>query len=127
MGGTGRQALRRGEIWLVCLDPVIGSEIQKTRPCVIVSSSGLDKIPVRIVVPLTGWRPKHEDRPWCICIKAEPGNGLEKASAADALQVRCVSIDSRRFVRRLGTIEASALEDVVMAVGLCLDHPPPAV
>ena len=46
--------VKRGEIWLVNLDPTIGSEIQKTRPCVIVSPAELnDNLRTVIVTPMT--------------------------------------------------------------------------
>ena len=44
----------RGEVWLVALDPTIGSEIQKTRPCVVVSPPELhDHLRTVIVAPMT--------------------------------------------------------------------------
>ena len=44
----------RGEVWLVALDPTIGSEIQKTRPCVVVSPPELhDHLSTVIVAPMT--------------------------------------------------------------------------
>ncbi len=45
--------MKQGEIWLVSLDPTIGSEIQKTRPAIIVNDNTLGKLPLKIVVPLT--------------------------------------------------------------------------
>ena len=77
----------RGEVWRIALDPTVGSEIQKTRPCVVISSDGLQSVPVRIVVPITSWKPKHGDRPWCIPIDPDTANGLENRSAADS--IRC--------------------------------------
>jgi len=44
----------KGEIWLASFDPSLGAEIQKTRPAIIVSSSTLGTLPLRVVVPLTG-------------------------------------------------------------------------
>ncbi len=41
---------KRGEIWLVQLDPTRGQEIQKTRPAVIISSEILSSIPMRIII-----------------------------------------------------------------------------
>ncbi|MDP2965956.1 MAG: type II toxin-antitoxin system PemK/MazF family toxin, partial [Pelolinea sp.] len=38
--------MKRGEIWLVNLDPMTGAEIQKTRPAVIVSNDALGKLPL---------------------------------------------------------------------------------
>ncbi len=45
----------RGEVWLVALDPSVGSEIRKTRPCVIVSPPEMhDYLHTVIVAPMTG-------------------------------------------------------------------------
>ena len=45
--------MRRGEVWLVKLGQTVGSEIMKTRPCVIVSSDNLGAHPLKVIVPLT--------------------------------------------------------------------------
>ena len=46
--------MKRGEIWLVALDPTVGTEIQKTRPCLIVSPDEMNSVLRRTVVaPLT--------------------------------------------------------------------------
>lgn len=45
---------KRGEIWLVQLDPARGQEIQKTRPAVVISSDFLSSIPMRIIIPVDG-------------------------------------------------------------------------
>ena len=46
--------MTRGEIWLVNLDPTVGSEIRKTRPCVVVSPSELhDHLRTVLVAPMT--------------------------------------------------------------------------
>lgn len=45
--------MKQGEIWLVSLDPTIGSEIRKTRPAIIVNDNTLGKLPLKIIVPLT--------------------------------------------------------------------------
>nr|WP_310487775.1 type II toxin-antitoxin system PemK/MazF family toxin [Chamaesiphon sp. VAR_69_metabat_338] len=41
---------RRGEIWLVNLDPTVGAEIQKTRPAIVISSDYIGKLPLKLVV-----------------------------------------------------------------------------
>ncbi len=43
--------MKRGEIWLINLDPTIGAEIRKTRPAVIVNRDGLGVLPLRVIVP----------------------------------------------------------------------------
>lgn len=123
-GGPPRP--RRGEVWWVCLDPTVGSEIRKTRPCLVVSSDALRGQPVRIVVPLTEWKGKHDEMPWCARVDPDRSNGLHKSSAADALQARAVSIQRQRFTGRIGKISTRRLEEIVLAIGLCIDHPPPA-
>ena len=46
--------VKRGDIWLVNLDPTVGSEIQKTRPCVVISPAELhDHLRTAIVAPMT--------------------------------------------------------------------------
>ena len=46
--------MKRGDIWLVNLDPTVGSEIQKSRPCVVVSPAELnDTLRTVIVAPMT--------------------------------------------------------------------------
>jgi mRNA interferase MazF len=111
--------MKRGEVWLVNLDPTIGSEIQKTRPAVIVSSDALRKLPMRIVVPITGWKPKFEHSPWAVPIEADGPEGLTKKSAADATQVRAVS--TKRLVQRIGHLPEPALSAVAAAVAICLE------
>ena len=48
--------MKRGEIWLINLDPTLGAEIKKTRPAVIVSADQLGKLPLSIIVPITDWK-----------------------------------------------------------------------
>ena len=45
MASTERPVVHRGEIWIVALDPVIGSEQAKTRPCVVVQREAAIAVP----------------------------------------------------------------------------------
>ena len=54
----------RGEIWWIRFDPAEGSEIAKTRPAAVVSVPSVGKLPLRIVVPITGWNPRWVTMPW---------------------------------------------------------------
>ena len=47
-------SMKRGEIWLVNLDPVLGVEIRKTRPVVIVNSDAIGVLPIRLIAPIIG-------------------------------------------------------------------------
>lgn len=80
---------KRGEIWLVNLDPTIGAETQKTRPSIIVSSDLVGKLPVKLVVPITDWKPYFATNLWHIRLEPSNINGLTKLSAADVLQTQC--------------------------------------
>jgi mRNA-degrading endonuclease toxin of MazEF toxin-antitoxin module len=50
-------APKRGEVWLVQFNPSVGAEIQKVRPAVVLSVDGVGLLPLRIVVPVTDWKP----------------------------------------------------------------------
>lgn len=102
--------MKQNEVWLINLDPTIGAEIKKTRPAIIVNDNSLGKLPLKIIVPITDWKDRFEIAPWMI--KIEPGNknGLTKESSADCFQVRSVSED--RFVKRLGEISDSIMDEI---------------
>ncbi len=52
--------MKQNDIWLIDLDPTVGSEIKKTRPAVIVSDNSLVKLPLKNIVPLTDWKDRYE-------------------------------------------------------------------
>ena len=104
----------RGEIWLVNLDPTIGSEIRKTRPAVIVSSDLVGILPIKVIVPFTEWKERYSQAPWMIKIDPDEQNGLSKPSAADALQIRSVS--QQRLAQKLGTLSPIETAKIVQAV-----------
>ncbi len=102
--------MRQGEIWLINLDPTKGAEIKKTRPAIIVNDDSLGKLPLKIIVPLTDWKKRYEVAPWMVEIEANSRNGLTKNSSADCFQIR--SISEKRFVKRLGKITKSELDEI---------------
>ena len=106
--------MKRGEIWLVNLDPTIGSEIRKTRPAVIVSSDLIGILPLKIIVPLTEWKERYATAPWMVRIDADKENCLSKTSAADGLQVRSVS--QQRLVKKVGLLRSIQVAQIVQAV-----------
>lgn len=113
--------MQRGDIWLINLDPTIGAEIQKTRPAVIVNDDQLGILPLKVIVPITVWQDRYAVAPWFVRLEPEAENGLEKPSAADAFQVRSVS--QQRFVRRLGKISDTAMQEITKALArvLCIE------
>jgi mRNA interferase MazF len=45
--------IKRGQVWEIDLTPTKGAEMEKVRPCVVVSSDTLGVLPLRLVVPIT--------------------------------------------------------------------------
>ena len=106
--------MRRGEIWLVTLDPTIGSEIRKTRPAVIVSSDLIGILPLKVIVPLTEWKDRYSSASWMVRIDPDDKNGLGKTSAADGLQVRSVS--KQRLIKKIGVLQQIQVAQIAQAV-----------
>src|SRR5579859_7790037 len=96
LSSSSRVLPRRGEVWLVDLNPTIGAEIQKIRPVVVVSSDSVGRLPLRLVAPMTGWKDQFAGNLWHVRIEPSAVNGLTKTSAVDALQLRCVAIERFR-------------------------------
>jgi len=111
---------KRGEIWLVELDPTRGQEIKKTRPAVVISSKFFSSIAIRIIIPIAKWQPKFQNRPFMVPIPRSQDNGLDSDSAGNVLQVR--SISSERFVRRLGLVSESILKELLAVLIICVDY-----
>src|SRR5947208_15538335 len=97
--------VNRGEVWLARLDPTEGREIQKTRPCVVVSPSEIhDFLDVVIVAPMTTGSGAAPFRIELVLNRKQNRILLD--------QIR--TIDKRRLLRRLGVIDGKAV-DVVLA------------
>ncbi len=110
--------MRKGEVWLINLDPTVGAEIQKTRPAIIVSEDAIGLLPLRVIVPLTDWKERYEIAPWLVRIDPDSANGLSKPSAADAFQIRSVS--QARFVNRMGRISNTHLLEILKAIQIVI-------
>jgi mRNA interferase MazF len=112
---------RRGDVWLVDFDPSVGAEMRKVRPVVVLSRDRVGLLPLRVVVPLTHWKPHRSRYPWFVPIPATAANGLNKDSGADAFQVKSVS--EMRFTRYLGVVSAQELVAVAKAVAYVVGAP----
>lgn len=113
----------RGEVWLVRFDPSVGAEIQKLRPAVVMSAAAIGRLPLRIVVPITDWKPAYAGFPWFVHLAASPENGLLlKESGADAFQTKSVALS--RFERRLGRLADEEIEKISAAIALCVGYVP---
>ena len=76
---------QRCEIWRVDFDPTIGSEMRKIQPAVVISSNGIGRLPIRLVVPITEWKGYFAGNFWHIPLEPNTMNGLVKYSAIDVL------------------------------------------
>lgn len=108
----------RGEVWEVNFAPSVGAEIQKIRPAVVMNVTGVGRLPLSIVVPITNWRTEYEELAWFVPLSPSKANGLSKASGADAFQVKSVSLN--RFVQRIGALNAGQIEDITDAIAVCV-------
>lgn len=101
-------AIVRGEVWLVNLDPTVGSEIQKTRPCVVISPPEMHEyLRTAIVAPMTtGSHPA----PFRIPVRHGGKKGLILLD-----QIR--TVDKARLVKRSGAISPATLEATLSALG----------
>ena len=111
----------RGEIWMIDFDPAVGPEIQKIRPAVVISVDTVGRLPLRLVVPVTDWKPRYASYPWFVELPATPDNGLTKDSGADAFQTKSLAL--ARFDRLLGTVTPDQLDEIASAVAMCVGAP----
>lgn len=94
--------IKRFEIYLIKLNPTVGSEIQKTRPCIVVSPNEMNVLKTVIVAPMTSkgfdfiFRPK---------IKFENKDGLVLLD-----QIR--TVDKTRLVKKLGDVDEATSKEI---------------
>jgi mRNA interferase MazF len=97
----------RGEIWLAVLDPTVGSEIKKTRPCVVVSPAEMhDYLRTVMVAPMTtGSKPA----PYRVPITFEKKKGLIVLD-----QMR--TLDKERLIKKIGRVTDKTLKETLEAL-----------
>jgi len=96
--------VKRGEIWLINLDPIIGSEIKKARPCVIASPIELNEhLRTVIVAPMTS---KGFAAPFRIPLTHAGKKGLILLD-----QIRAV--DKIRLTKKMGTVSPKTLSSML--------------
>jgi mRNA interferase MazF len=94
--------IKRYEIYLVKLNPTVGSEIQKTRPCIVISPNEINILNTVIVTPMTSkgfdfiFRPK---------IRFEKKDGLVLLD-----QIR--TVDKTRLVKKLGIVDKKTSQEI---------------
>jgi mRNA interferase MazF len=101
---VAHEEVRRGEIFLIDLNPTRGSEIRKARPCVVVSPDELNQhLRTFIVAPLTTGGHPYPFRVPCR-LEGRPGHLVLD-------QIR--TIDRERIIRRLGRLSPATLQRVL--------------
>ena len=96
--------MKRGEIWLVNLDPTVGAEIKKKRPCVTLSPPELNQhLRTVMMAPMTS---KGFAAPFRVSVTHAGTKGL---IVLDQLR----SVDKQRLVKKLGQVSAKTLGTVL--------------
>ncbi|HPJ95279.1 MAG TPA: type II toxin-antitoxin system PemK/MazF family toxin [Deltaproteobacteria bacterium] len=96
--------VKRFDVYLVNLDPTVGSEIQKTRLCLVISPDEMNRnIRTVIVAPMTSVSKDYPTRVSCTFRKKQGQVVLD--------QVR--TLDKTRLIKKLGTIDSRAQRDVI--------------
>lgn len=105
---------QRGEVWLVNFDPTLGTEIQKIRPAVVISSNDVGALPIKLVAPITDWKDRYFRNLWHVRIDPTTDNGLSKSSSVDTLQLR--GVDTQRFIKKLGVLSPDEIASITIAI-----------
>ena len=97
--------VKRGEVYWVNLDPTVGTEIKKTRPCLIVSPDDLNAtLPRVMIAPLTSKGQKLGCRP------EVNFNGKNARILLDQLR----TIDKQRLIGKIGEIEKALWHPILL-------------
>lgn len=96
--------VNRGEVYLVNLDPTVGSEVKKTRPCTVVSPNELNQyIRTIVIAPMTTKRRTYKSR---VEINFQNTQGQVMLD-----QIR--TIDKRRLITKLGSLSTKELKTIL--------------
>lgn len=88
--------IRRFDVFLINLDPTVGSEIQKTRPCLVVSPDEINRnLRTVIIAPMTRKGKSYPTRVTCTF----------QGTTARVLLDQLRTVDKKRLVRKLGRID----------------------
>ena len=97
-------AVKRFDVYRVNLDPTVGSEIQKTGPCLVISPDEMNRnIRTVIIAPMTSAQKDYPTRVLCIFRKKQGQIVLD--------QIR--TIDKSRLIKKMGAIDSKAQLDVI--------------
>ncbi|MBN1223807.1 MAG: type II toxin-antitoxin system PemK/MazF family toxin [Candidatus Aminicenantes bacterium] len=110
---------KRGDIVLVDLEPVMGSEQGKIRPCIIVQNDIANKFsPVTNIIPVTDAKNVRKWYP-CLVNLEKRESGLEKDSVAQCNQIRTIDAE-RRIIKQIGNISGQRMKEIDQALKIQL-------
>ena len=102
--------MKQFEVWLINLDPTVGSEMTKTRPCVVISPDEMNQLNTRLVAPLTG----TTHRKWAFRVHSN-FKGIKGQIALDQMR----AVDKTRGNKHLGNVNkatASSIKKILQAM-----------
>nr|WP_290224189.1 type II toxin-antitoxin system PemK/MazF family toxin [Trichocoleus desertorum] len=109
---NGTLTYKRGEIWWVDLNPVVGSETGKDRPCLILQNDvGNQKGATTVIAPLL---PGSKTYPFVVNVSPTPQNGLDQLRYVNLSQIR--TVDHQRITNKRGVLENTYWEEIEKAV-----------
>ena len=109
--------IKRGDIWLVKLDPTLGHEIKKSRPAVIIQNDlGNTYSPITLIAPLTSQNIESVYPVEVLLTKKD--SGLEKDSKVLLNQIR--AIDKKRLIKKIGRVNVEKLMHIDNAIKISL-------
>ena len=112
--------IKRGEIYLAALDPVVGKEISKTRPVVIISNDKNNQFSGTVtILPITSQN-LEKIYPFEVFLAKGSGN-LPKDSKAKVDQIR--TIDKTRVFSQIGRLRANEITEIETAIRIHLELP----
>jgi mRNA interferase MazF len=111
---------RRGEIYLVALDPTVGHEIKKTRPAAVIQNDITNEyLGTTIVAPITS-TVRLPLSPTHVLITEGAPSGLDVISVALLEQIR--TVDRKRLIKQIGRLDPNKIseidETIVITLGL---------
>lgn len=108
--------VKRGDIWLVNLDPTVGHEIKKSRPAVIIQNDlGNTYSPITVIAPVTS---QNIEKVYPIEVLVGKSAGLDKSSKILLNQIR--AIDKKRLIKKLGRVDKESMAKVDIAIKISL-------
>lgn len=110
---------RRGDIILVDLEPVRGSEQGKTRPCIVVQNDIANRFsPVTNIIPVTDAKNVKKSYP-CLVNLSQVEDGVTKDSVAQCNQIRTIDTENR-IIKKIGRIKEEKMKEIDKALKIQL-------